>query len=464
MSWASYLTQFGSGLLVFPLLLKVYSDEVKSFWFLTETISGLALMADMGFGSALTRAASYFKAGANFLPRNKKEYDNATAPENPEINFGKLKDLLTTSFTIYYFLTGLCILLLCTLGTLLIKNVIFLAGNPVDLWIGFFLLIPYCGIAINGVKWRSFIRGLDFIAVEARFSTIIGAVKVIIFIILLSFSLSPAYLIGCLLLLEIIRFYYIKSFVLNWFSKYNVKFENKRYFEKSIFDSLWSASWRLGGIFWGNYFVEQGNSLIISQIKNSSLMASFLITTKILTYIKQFSQITLYSKIPTVYELSAQKKMKELKILASGYMFIGLFIMTSATIVLALFGNWALSLFSDNKLVPLALLIIMGLTNLLDMHASYHAGIYTSTNHIPFLWPTIISGAVIFIIGYFLLPGYGIVGLVMLRFLVQLAFNNWYAVVLSLKLLKWPFRNYIYELPLFGSRFTYDKIRSFIVR
>ncbi len=464
MSWASYLTQFGSGLFVFPLLLKVYTDEVKSFWFLTETISGLALMADMGFGSALTRAASYFKAGANYVPRNKKEYDNAAVPENPKINFTKLKDLLTTSFTIYYFLTALCILLLCTLGTVLIKNVIYLAGNPIDLWIGFILLIPYCAISINGVKWRSFLRGLDFIAVEARFSTVIGAIKVVIFIILLSFSLSPAYLIACLLLLEIIRFYYVKWFVLNWFAKFNVKIENRRYFDKPIFNSLWSASWRLGGIFWGNYFVEQGNSLIISQIKNSSLMASFLITTKILTYIKQFSQITLYSKIPTVYELSAQKKMKELKTLASGYMFIGLFIMVSATSALALFGNWALGLFSDNRLVPMFLLIIMGLANFLDMHASYHAGIYTSTNHIPFLWPTIISGAVIFIMGYFLLPGYGIVGLVMLRFLVQLAFNNWYAVFLSLRLLKWPIRNYIYELPLFGARFTYEKIRGFISR
>ncbi len=190
-------------------------------------------------------------------------------------------------------------------------------------------------------------------------------------------------------------------------------------------------------------------------------MASFLITTKILTYIKQFSQITLYSKIPTVYELSAQKKIKELKSLASGYMFIGLFIMASTTIILALFGNWALSLFSDNRLVPVLLLIIMGLTNFLDMHASYHAGIYTSTNHIPFLWPTIISGAVIFVVGYFLLPGYGIVGLVMLRFLVQLAFNNWYAVLLSLRLLKWPFRDYLIELPVLGTKFTFEKIKSF---
>jgi hypothetical protein len=108
------------------------------------------------------------------------------------------------------------------------------------------------------------------------------------------------------------------------------------------------------------------------------------------------------------------------------------------------------------------ILILMGLANFLDMHASYHAGIYTSTNHIPFLWPTIISGAVIFIVGYFLLPGYGILGLVVLRFIVQLAFSNWYAVYLSLNLLKWPLRDYIIELPLLGTKFTIEKIRSFI--
>lgn len=103
----------------------------------------------------------------------------------------------------------------------------------------------------------------------------------------------------------------------------------------------------------------------------------------------------------------------------------------------------------------------MGLTALLDMHASFHASIYTSTNHVPFLIPALISGAVIFILGYFLLPIYGVISIIMLRFLVQIAFNHWYAVVLSLRLLQWPFKNYIVELPTLGTKFLYAKAKSF---
>lgn len=352
MSWASYLTQFGSGLLVFPLLLTVYSDEVQAFWFLTETISGLALMADMGFGSVLTRAASYFKAGSTYLPKTKKEYEEAPHIGDVPPNLPKLRDLLTTSFTIYYILTGLAVILISTAGAYFIKNVIELAGNPRHLWIAFFLLIPYVAISLNGVKWRSFIRGLDFMVVEARFSTFIGAIKVIFFLVLLTLKLPPVYLIGTLFLMEIIRFYYFKYFVIKWFAKNNITIKNKRFFDRPIFDSLWAASWRLGGIFWGNYFIDKGNDILVSQVNDPKLMASFLITGRILGYIKQFSQITLYSITPKIYMLSAQKKLKELREISAGYMFLGIFLMTGGTLALVLGGNWALSLLAPAGFCP----------------------------------------------------------------------------------------------------------------
>lgn len=464
MSWASYLTQFGSGLLVFPLILTVYSDTVQSFWFLTETISGLALMADFGFGSVLTRAVSYFKAGANHLPVTKEEYDAAPSIEDEPPNLPKLKDLLTTSFTIYYVLTGVAILLLATAGRYFIRNVIEMAGNPEHLWIGFYLLIPYVGIAMNGTKWRSFVRGLDFMVVEARFSTVIGAFKVIAFMIMLSFGLPPMYLIMTLLLMEMIRYYYFKNFVKNWFRKNNIPMVNNMHFDRGIFSAMWATSWKLGGIFWGNYLIGRGNDILVSQISNAKLMASFLITTRILTYITQFSQISLYSVTPKIYQLSAQKKHKELKELASGYMFLGLFLMSGGVLALILFGNTVLRFLSDNQLLPVMLLILMSLTSLLEMHASFHASIYTSTNHIPFLIPTIVSGAIIFGLGYYTLPLYGIPALILIRLIVGLAFNYWFSTYLSLRLLRWKLLEYLYELPVYGMRFLILKVKSLLHR
>ncbi len=461
MSWSSYFVQFGSFLIVLPLLLKVYSDVEVSFWFLTTTIIGFALMADSGFGSALSRAAAYFKAGADYLPRNKKEYDEKEKIENAEPNIIQLRDLLATSNRIYLFLSLISALLISAGGTLFIWNIIELSGHRMDLWMAFVILIPHCILAIMGIKWSAFMKGLDFIAQEARFTSLLGVIRIIIFIVLLSLKLKPVFLIFTIFFLEIGRFLYLRSFVLNWFAENNITITGNMKFNKTIFSSLWAASWRLGGIFWGNYFVEQGNSIIIAQISDAKLMASFLFTTRILEIIKNVSQITFYSKIPTVFKLTAQKDFKSIKYLSSRFMFLGILIMISAVVLIGLFGDYTLNLLNINKsFIATNLFILMALTLLLDLHSSFHAGIYTSTNHIPFLIPSIVSGAVIIALGFYILPIYGLLGIIMVRFLVQISFNNWYAMFLSLKLLKWPLYKYIYEFPLIGCKFIIYKLKT----
>ncbi len=461
MSWSSYFVQFGSFLIVLPLLLKVYSDVEVSFWFLTTTIIGFALMADSGFGSALSRAAAYFKAGADYLPRNKKEYDEKDKIESSEPNVKQLSNLLVTSKRIYLFLSLMSALLISAGGTLFIWNIIELSGHRLDLWIAFVILIPHCILAIITIKWSAFMKGLDFIAQEARFSSLLGVIRIILFIILLSFKMKPVFLISIILLLEFFRFLYLRNFVLKWFAKHNISISREIRFDKTIFSSLWAASWRLGGIFWGNYFVEQGNSIIIAQISDAKLMASFLFTTRILEIIKNVSQITFYSKIPTVFKLTAQKNFKSIKSLSSSFMFLGILIMVIAFLLIGIFGDQILNILSISKtFVATNLFVIMALTQLLDMHSSFHAGIYTSTNHIPFLIPSIVSGAIIIALGFYILPIYGLLGIILVRFLVQISFNNWYAMYLSLKLLKWPLYKYIYEFPLIGSKFIINKLKT----
>ena len=75
MSWASQFVRFGSAIFVLPLILKFFTPIEQSFWFFINSILGLAMLADAGFGPTMIRAVSYFNSGADYLPRNKKEYD-----------------------------------------------------------------------------------------------------------------------------------------------------------------------------------------------------------------------------------------------------------------------------------------------------------------------------------------------------------------------------------------------------
>jgi O-antigen/teichoic acid export membrane protein len=462
MSWASAFVRFGSMIFVLPLVLTAYSDIEQSLWFLTSTIIAFAMLADSGFGSVLVRAVAYFNAGSETIPKTKQEFEDREEIANNNPNFPKLIDLLTTSNRIYLFLGGLIILLLGTLGVAFVWNLMELSGHRVDFWLAFLLLIPYCYISILNVKWSSFSRGLGFVAMEARLNTILSTVRVMLFIVLLLLKMKPAILIALMLFELIIKQIYLRRFVLNWFRDNNAVVRRTFYFDKEIFQSIWPASWKLAGIFWGNFLVDSGNTIIIAQISDTRLMSSFLFTTRIVSFVRNISQTPFYANTPGIYKLVAQKKLDVLKARSSEYIFTGMFIFIAACLGIAIFGNWALSLLdTSTRFLEPELFLIMCLSVMLDLHASFHATIYTSTNHIPFLIPSLISGALIIGLGFLVLPIYGLVGILMVRFIVQMSFNNWYAVYVSLKLLNWPFLRYLTDVPKKGVAYIYDKAIEF---
>jgi O-antigen/teichoic acid export membrane protein len=462
MSWASYLVQFGSVFFIFPLLIKTYSPLEQSFWWLLNTIIGLALLADSGFGAVLMRCVAYFSSGADYLPRTKEEFENRQNILTAKPNINKLADLLTTTKRVYFYLNLVMLGILIFIGPLIMWNVMKLSQNRIDFWIAYVLLIPDCLLLIMTVRWRSFLRGLNFVAKEARITTYLGLLRLIGFIVVLSFNLSPLYLVLCMLVESGIKYFIIRKLIFKWFQSNDKIIENRNYFDNEIFKSLWTATWKEGLIQWGNYLLASGSSIVMAQISNAQLMANFLLTTRLLTVISQVSETTLFSNIPKIYGFAARNDRHNMKIVAAGYMFLGLSIMLIASIFVILFGNPMLDMLNkETHLVPMGILIIMILTQILDSHSTFHAGIYISTNHIPFVIPSLVSGIVILGGGFLVLPLYGLYGVIMLKFLVQLAFNNWYSMVLSLRLLKWPLKNYIIEFPVLGCIFIYEKIKYF---
>jgi O-antigen/teichoic acid export membrane protein len=465
MSWSSYIVQFGSALFIFPLLVKVYVPLEQSFWWLLNTIIGFAMLADSGFGAVLMRGVAYFNTGADYLPRTREEFERKREIVTFQPNVNKLADLLSTTNRVYSYLSLFMLFLLITAGPLILWNVMKLSHHRPDFWFAYALVIPNCIMQIRTVRWKSFLRGLGFIAKEARISTNLGVLRLIAFIIILSFRLPPLYLILYMLFDSVVRNFFLRSLVYKWFRTNNKKIENKRFFDREIFKSLWTATWKEGLIQWGNYLLSSGNSIIMGQISNTQLMANFLLTTRLLSIITSVSEITLFSNIPKIYNLAAKNDRHNMKVTAAGYMFLGLSIMIISCVFIIFFGNTAFSMLNkESRLVPTGILIIMVLTQILDSHSTFHAGIYISTNHVPFVIPSLVSGIVILGVGFMIMPIYGLIGIVLLKFLVQIAFSNWYSMVLSLRLLQWPLKNYIYEFPVLGSTFVYHKVKSFFSR
>ncbi len=439
---------------VLPLILKFFTPIEQSFWFFINTIMGFAMLADSGFGSTLIRAVSYFHAGADYLPRNKKEYDEIVEVKDGGPNLEKLKNLLTTANRIYIFLGLFAVLMISTGGLAAAWNIIELSNHQTDIWIAFIIVVPYSFFMILSVKWSSFMRGLGFVTLEARFGAFQGVLRVSIYIILLLSNLGVAYLVSYMLLESIIRFSYLRWYVLKWFRKNNVAFENRNFFDSEIFRSLWSATWRTGLLFWGSYAINSGTSLLASQISDAVVMANFLFTMRIFTFVLNIARAPFYTHVPTIYKLAAEKDLPNLRRRSSEYMFLGFTVLILAVAVILFGGNFALDLIgTDTRFVALGILVIIAVTEILDIHASYHATLYTSTNHVPFVLPATISGALILAVGFYILPIYGLLGVVVAKFIIQFMFNNWYAPFLSLRLMKWPVMKYLYQFPMYGIQF-----------
>ncbi len=147
---------------------------------------------------------------------------------------------------------------------------------------------------------------------------------------------------------------------------------------------------------------NNGNSLIVSQLGDPKLISGFLLAQRLIFFIRQISQAPLYSNLPRIYQMLAKKDFKNLKLYSSIGIFRGLFIQIILLTLLILFGDQVLLLFNVNtNLVPFSVMLVMSITIMLELHHAFHAQIYMGSNHVPFLYPAILSGISILLFGYF---------------------------------------------------------------
>lgn len=460
MTWSAYFIQFGSGVFVLPLVLAKFSEIEISYWFLLNTILGISRLADSGFGPTLVRAVSYFKAGADKLPRNVEEYkNNVTAEGDP--NYTQLANVLSTTRIIYIAISLFLVIILLTAGIAIIWNLMNMADHATYLWVAYGLLVMVSFLTIQTIRWSSIMTGLDFVAEINGFKSFIGAVKVISFVVLLLLNLNITYLIGVMLIEALAVLIYLRRFVYKWYKEHGVQLNSSWYFDRDIFRSIWPATWKTGGIFWGNYLTNYGTSIIVAQISDVRLMASFLFTQRIFMFIRRISEAPFYANLPKVYKVMASKDNYQIKKSLSIYLFYSLGLIILALLFTGFFGNILLELLNiETRLVPALMLTIMALGLVFEMNSSFHSSIYLSTNHVPFLIPSIATGIGILGFGFLVVGPYGLLGIVVMQFVVQWIINFWYSTHLSFKLIHWNLPTYFHDLFKFGLRSVREKTRS----
>lgn len=443
MTWISYVIQYGSAFLVLPAVLYFFPAADVAVWLLFMTVYGIAMLADSGFSHAIIRASAYFYHGAHALPSNLKEdISSSNAP-----NFAALARLLTTTRRLYILITCLAMALLISAGSLLVHNVIQLAGNRHSLWVAFGVLIVASLFRIFYVRYASFLQGLNQVAYVRRVESVIGASRILLYLatIISGSNVLGLVIVDCLYGLTLLL---IARHRCQRFFRHNHCPDFRQHtFDKKIFHAMWPTSWRFGLAAYGAYLINNGCTLLVSQLNDVRLIAAYLLTIRVISIIRQIVQVPLYAHLPKLIGLYAKQDLQQLKQIAAKGIFLILMLTFVAICALCVAGNPILMFISaENRLLDTPLLILMGVTLILDLHHSAHVQIYLTSNHMPFLIPALLSGAAIVGLGYISMQYWGLWGLLWTQFFVQLAFNNWYPVKLSLKLLQWPLGTYIAAL------------------
>jgi len=461
LNWVNQFSIFIHGIFITSLILINFPNLEYSFWMLLKTLTAFGLLAEAGLGRTIERSVAFFYAGASKLPKNKKEY-SALSETSGDPNVPQLAQLLYTIKFIYLLLSAVTILLLATAGVAILWNLFTQSNHDRSFWIAFALMIVQSSFILQSIKWRSFMAGTKHLTQLYRATTIFTVLRIFGFLALLLNHLGIEYLMGYLVVEQAVTYIYMRRFMVRWFKSQNFILKKGFKFDKSIFASLWSVSWKTGLNTWGFFFSNRGVELIISQLKDTTLMASFLFTNTILRFIRNIAQTPVTVKYPEMYGFMSGKKFRQVKDTLSPRIFLSMSIMVVGFVSFGLLGNWLLDLIGaeDKSIVPVTIFAIMSVYLILESQALIMGTIYISTNDVPFLVPGLITGAATYILGSFVLPKWGLLGLITLQMALNLGNNFWYSTYLSLKLIHWPLLTYIRDVAIEGPRYWISRIRK----
>lgn len=462
MTWTEQITIVVHGLVITSIILVKFDNLSYSFWMTIKALVDFSLLADAGFGHTLERSVAFFYSGSKRLPRNIKDYENSEEQEG-EPNMERLYALLCTSRGIYLILSLLTIILLGSVGTLTLWNLLDMSHQSREFWLTFLLMMVQSFFLIQSLKWRSFLRGIRQVAVHSRFFTILGVIKILGFLILLLNNLGMLYLQIYLCAETLIMTLYFRSYIAGWFKQNGMRMGSSFKIDREIFKSLWSVSWKSGLNSIGYYMTNRGISLLTAQLKNTTLMSGFFFTYQILRFIRNFAHTPVSAHYPEYYGLIAVKKYKEYRKDARVRLFLMFLVIFTGFLLFGLLGNYILNFIgTDKRLVHHTIYIILSVYLFLDLHALIHGTIYISTNDVPFLIPGLITGLATVFVGYFIIPYYGLLGLVIVQLATNLLCNAWFSSYLSMRLTKWKLKDYFYDILIGGLKYWIERTKGYI--
>lgn len=448
MTWMSYSTKALSLFIVLPLILKQFSAEEISLWYLFSSIITLTSLADLGFKATFSRIIAFAMGGAKDVAIFKGD----AVVHDAKPNWKLIEKICSNMNIIYIFLTLLLIVIFFTFGSWSLLKPISLVQDTQEAWIAWWVIIFTSAIKFYGTIYSNYLEGLNKIALIRRIESFmsLGAILTTIAVLLLGGTILQLVIaLQIWVILNVVRNWYLARIV----EEGRYKLFKSQVFDKVLFMKIWKPAWRAGISGLMSNGLTHISGILYAQIGTAEIVAGYLLALKLVTQIKEISMAPFYSKIPLLSRLRVEGKLEQLTKSAQKGMFLGHLVFVIGVIFISVFSEDLLNAINSNvAFVSNDFWLLMSFAFFIHRYGAMHMQLYLTTNHVISHIADGISGAIFCIVGFFMVGSYGIYAIPIGMLAGYLGFYAWFAAFRSFKSMKttfWKFEKKAVIIPLF---------------
>lgn len=423
-SWAFNSLRLASGLLLLPLLLRLLDRSEFGMNYLFLSVMGFLPFLDLGFTASLSRSVSYAAGGVSSL---QPEGLASPAQASGQPNFKLLRQLFYGVAKIYRYIAVFGVILLGGGGTLLVFAKAGETPHPQITWAAWILTLLAAALELYTGWWNSFLVGLNRVTDSARISFLGYAVRLTLACVLLLaggglLSMPISALVGIGLTRCLIRREVLGFLGTAWDTQDKLA-------TSGLFRVLWPNSWRLALQMLSYYLRTQANVPVCTALFGLAATADYGLSLQVFSVASGMAMVWTNVKWPTVARLRSVGDVENIQKLLWPRFWMQIFTFLLISGVAIAVGPWLLGLWSaDKHLLPAILLILMGINTLADIHCGFWGTLLVSENRIPTLWAlvstNVFSISLAFILGK--MTSLGVAALVIAPLVSSLVFIHWH--------------------------------------
>jgi O-antigen/teichoic acid export membrane protein len=426
-NYISTSLQIGSGILLFPVILRLLSPETVGIWSIFLSIGSLVGLLDFGFSTSFSRNITYIFSGVNQL-----KSIGISDERSPDVNYILLAKTIKAMRWFYSRIGILTFIILSLLGTIYIYYIVEnkFNGDKIDIYVSWALFCIINTYNIYTLYYDSLLLGRGYVKQDKQIIIIsqISYLLISIILVVSGFGLISL-IVGRIIALVLKRQLSYRLFFDCDLKIHLTEFKNLDY--KEILNVIKPNAIKVGLTGVSAFLVLQSATLIGSWYISLSLIASYSITVQVINVIASLSKVYYTTNLPNIAQLRVMNDFSRIKNIFINNVIIMILTYIFSIVLLLVFGNRLLQEIDSKTfiLIP-SMICVIGLISFLEENHGVAAGFLLSKNEVPFYKAAIISGISTIVLLFVFLKylNYGIWGMILAPGIAQLVYQNW----------KWP--------------------------